>query len=157
LWRNDVSINDNIISQYQASLDMLKQAIVKCPDALWDDPRYKNVFWRVAYHALFFTHLYLQPGEQAFVPWTRHKPGYEDMKQGGEPYNKAEMLEYLKICRGQVEEQVAALVLEAPSGFEWLRFNKLETQFYNLRHLQHHVGELCERLGAAGEIEVDWS
>jgi predicted kinase len=39
----------------------LKQAIEKCPDALWNDPADKNRFWHVAYHALFYTHLYLQP------------------------------------------------------------------------------------------------
>jgi hypothetical protein len=152
-----LDFTENIQSQYQASLEMLRQAVVKCPDVLWNDPKYKNAFWRVAYHALFYIHLYLSPGEQAFGAWARHRPGYNDMEPGGEPYSKAELLEYLEICRGQVEQQVAALALEAPSGFEWLRFNRLETHLYNLRHLQHHVGELCERLGAAGEIEVDWS
>jgi hypothetical protein len=46
--------------------------------------------------------------------------------------------------------------LEAESGFYWLPFDKLELQFYNIRHVQQHTGELCERLGAQGEIEVDW-
>ena len=46
--------------------------------------------------------------------------------------------------------------LDAPSGFEWLPFNKPELQFYNIRHIQHHTGELCERLGVMGEIEVPW-
>ena len=45
--------------------------------------------------------------------------------------------------------------LEAESGFDWLAFNKLELQFYNIRHLQQHVGELCERLGM-GKVDVDW-
>jgi len=53
-------------------------------------------------------------------------------------------------------EQVAAMDLQAESGFHWLPFNKLELQVYNIRHLQQHTGELCERLGAHGEIEVAW-
>ena len=42
------------------------------------------------------------------------------------------------------------------SGFSWLPFGKLELQFYSIRHVQHHTGELCERLGTTGDIEVGW-
>ncbi len=46
--------------------------------------------------------------------------------------------------------------LNAEPSFYWLSFDKLELQFYNIRHIQQHTGELCERLGAYGEIEVGW-
>jgi hypothetical protein len=69
---------------------------------------------------------------------------------------KEEILEYFEVCREQVEAQVPALDLEAPSGFEWIPFNKLELQFYTIRHIPHHTGELCERLGASGNVEVPW-
>lgn len=62
-----------IRSQYQASLEMLKQAILKCPESLWDDQEYQNRFWQISYHALFFTHLYLQPSLEAFTPWAKHR------------------------------------------------------------------------------------
>ena len=55
-----------------------------------------------------------------------------------------------------MEEQVDSLDLEAESGFYWLPFDKLELQIYNIRHIQQHTGELCERLGARGDIEVGW-
>jgi hypothetical protein len=29
---------------------------------------------QIAYHALFYTHLYLQPAEADFVPWEHHRP-----------------------------------------------------------------------------------
>ncbi len=153
-----MSIKDSIKSQYHASLDMLRQAIIKCPDSLWDDREYRNVFWHVAYHALRYTHLYLQPSAQSFVPWAKQKEAYHRLEKLpiGTPYSKEDILEYLEICREQVEKQVASLEPDAPSGFEWLPFNKLELQFYNIRHLQQHIGELCERLGAAGGIDVDW-
>lgn len=149
-----MSIKDSIKSQYHASLDMLRQAITRCPDSLWDDREYKNVFWHVAYHALRYTHLYVQPSAQAFVPWAKHNEAYHRLEKLpiGASYSKEDILEYLEICR----EQVASLELDAPSGFGWLPFNKLELQFYNIRHLQQHIGELCERLGATGGIDVDW-
>jgi hypothetical protein len=51
---------------------------------------------------------------------------------------------------------VDSLDLKAESGFYWLPFDKLELQFYNIRHVQQHTGELCERLGARGDLQVDW-
>jgi hypothetical protein len=56
-----MSFKQASISQYQATLGMLKQAIVKCPESMWDAPDPPNRFWQLAYHTLFYTHLYLQP------------------------------------------------------------------------------------------------
>jgi hypothetical protein len=62
----------------------------------------------------------------------------------------------LDFCRQEVKEKVAELDLDADSGFDWIPFNKQELQFYNIRHLQHHTGELCERLGTAAGIDIQW-
>jgi hypothetical protein len=153
-----MNIKDSVKSQYLASLEMLQQAVVSCPDTMWDDRTYKNVFWHVSYHLLFFTHLYLQPSPKEFVPWVKHIKEYRILanKPSGQPYSKEEILEYLALCRQQVIEQVASMDLDAPSGFSWLPPDKLEQQIYSIRHMQHHIGELCERLGANGEVEVEW-
>jgi hypothetical protein len=157
---------DVIRSQYQAALEMLRQVIAKCPEALWNNPADKVAFWRVAYHALFFTHLYLQPTEKEFIPWARHRQDYELMgppawapdhvPQIGTPYTQGEVLEYLELCRQQVDDRTRPLDLDARSGFQWLPFGKLELQFYTIRHLQQHAGELMERLGARAGIDVNW-
>jgi hypothetical protein len=155
-----------IHSQYSAALEMLKQAILKCPPELWDGPEYRNKVWHLVYHALFYTHLYAQDTEKNFRAWEKHRDEYQFMGQTpwpphdppkiGDPYTREEMLAYLKIVQDQIRERVPALDLEAPSGFEWLPFGKLELQFYNLRHLQQHVGELYERLGAKAGMDLDW-
>ena len=155
-----MKVKGTVKSQYHAALEMLKQAIKACPEALWDDPGYESPFWHISYHALFYTHLYLQPTEVDFVPWEKQQDGYRslagDEEREGEPYSKGELLAYLQRCRGQVEEQLAAMALEAESGFHWLPFDKLELQFYNIRHIQQHTGELYERLGSAGGPELRW-
>ena len=148
-----------IKSQYKASLAMLRQAIEKCPDALWTDASYKNPFWRVAYHTLIYTHFYLGPSEDDFVPWEKHQQDLQLLGQeipGMVIYSRAEVLDYLALVLDQVDLQVEAMDLAAESGFHWLPFNKLELQFYNIRHVQQHTGELSERLGAHGEVEVGW-
>ena len=151
-----MDIQANIQSQYHASLSMLRDAINKCPDPLWDDRSYRNHFWQISYHALFFTHLYLQPQFSAFKPWVYHRRGWESFPQEGEPYQKTEVLEYLEFVCQQAAQQVPACDMDAPSGFHWLPFNRLEAHVYNIRHLQHHIGELCERLGLTSHVEVEW-
>ena len=152
-----------IRSQYLAVLEMLEQAILQCPEDLWADARFSNQFWQVAYHALFYTHLYLQPTEADFKPWEKHKENYHSFEALSSEipdqsqvvvYSQQEVLAYLDFCRQEVNAQVPALDLEAESGFYWLPFNKQELQFYNIRHLQHHTGELCERLGTVAGIDI---
>jgi len=154
-----------IRSQYQATLEMLNQAITQCPEDLWADTKFKNQFWQIAYHALFYTHLYLQPSENEFIPWEKHNENYHSFEaiSSTSPdesevvaYKQDEVLEYLSLCRQEVDTQVATLNLEAESGFPWIPFNKQELQFYNIRHLQHHTGELCERLGTLADIDIKW-
>ncbi len=154
-----MQMNMIIKSQYHASLAMLREAIEKCPDSMWVNTDYVNPFWRVAYHIIIYAHFYLSPTESDFIPWEKHQDGMQLLGPSApdsEPYSKADLLAYLDICSDQVEAQVDSLEFEAESGFHWLPFNKLELQFYNIRHIQQHTGELCERLGAHGEIEVPW-
>jgi hypothetical protein len=157
----DMRTKEVIKSQYYAALEMLRQAVVKCPEAVWASSEYKNPFWHIAYHTLFYTHLYLHPTEADFRPWEKHRDQVRSLggvrtSEASIPYSKEEILEYHKLCMEEMEELVDALKLEADSGFYWLPFDKLELQFYNIRHIQQHTGELCERLGAKGDIEVEW-
>jgi len=161
-----MDIKKIIQAQFLAALEMLKQAVVKCPDALWNASEDRNKFWHVAYHAIFYTHLYLQDTEQDFKPWEKHRPEYQFMGQVpwpphappkiGEPYTREEVLDYLAFAQEQVRQRVPALDLEAGSGFGWQSFGKLELQVYNIRHLQQHTAELYERLGARAGIDLDW-
>lgn len=155
-----------IKSQYHAALEMLKRAIVACPESLWDDGEYKNRFWHIAYHTLFYTHLYLKDREEDFQPWAKHRepgqflgplpwPPHEEPKIGA-PYAKENILEYLEMCRKEVDERVSSMDLAGQSGFDWLPFGKLELQFYNIRHIQHHAGQLIDRVRTKGCIGIDW-
>lgn len=155
-----------IRSQYHAALGMLQQAVTKCPDALWDAAEDKTKFWHVAYHALFYTHLYLQQTGGGFHPWVKHRDEYHFMGQLpwpphrppniGEPYTKADLLEYADFCHQQVDQCVPPLDMAAPSGFDWLPMNKFELQIYTIRHVQQHAGELMERLGSRANVDIDW-
>lgn len=157
-------------SQYHAALAMLHEAIQRCPDDVWSSTHHTNAFWQVAYHTLFFTHLYLQPEEAAFRPWAHHQgdvqhpdgiPGPADPRSAlpliPEPYTRAQVLEYWTFCDQMVDEAVDALDFESPdSGFYWYKMSKLEHQFVNIRHVQHHAAQLADRLRSAADIGIKW-
>lgn len=161
-----MAIQEIVESQYLASLEMLKQALEKCPEDRWNPPGEKNKFWHVAFHALFYTHLYLQPTEKDFTPWEKHKPHFtslsddptslEHLQTGQGGYTQADLLEYLAFCQREVSKQLATLDFHAESGFHWLPFNKLEVQLYNIRHIQHHTGELYQQLSDQEDQPLEW-
>ena len=143
-------------SQYHASLAMLREAIDRCPEDEWVSRDHKNAFWQVAYHVLFFTHLYLQENEAAFRPWTQHHNDGDDGTKG-EAYTKAQVLEYWRFIDQMVDGAVDALDLDkSESGFWWYEMSKLEHQLVNLRHVQHHGAQLADRLRSCADIGVKW-
>ena len=156
--------------QYQATLMMLREAIEKCPDELWARASDTNQSWQLAYHALYFTHLYLQPGLDEFKPWPgQHAPSQNDDGIGGppdpksnlpvipEPYTKEEVLAFWQYCWDGIESAIAELDLTSEkSGFPWYPFSKLEHQLVNLRHAQHHTAQLAERLRTSCGEGIRW-
>ena len=158
-----MSIQAVLKSQYRASLAMLLGAIEACPDDLWTSDRYVNPFWHVAYHTLFFTHLYLQPTEADFVPWSHQRPGYHRLGPAAAaagpltPYTADEVRAYWRECQAMVDAAVDRLDLAAPeSGFSWYPISKLEHQLVSIRHIQHHSGQLSDRLRQSIGHGVAW-
>jgi len=152
-------------SQYLAALTTLRRAVVRCPAKLWTSGT--PGFWHVAYHTAFYTHLYLQPSEAAFRPWAQHRdehqfltslphPPYRPPRLG-EPYSKAQVLDYIRACEAMVAPAVDALDLRsADCGFPWYPMSKLEHQLVNLRHIQHHAALLSARLRTATGKGIAW-
>ena len=163
-----MNIQAALKGQYHAAMAMLKQAIELCPEDLWAGGENPVAFWRVAYHALFFTHLYLQPNVEAFRPWEHHREEHEFLgplpypphrePRIGEPYTKAQVLEYWQVCDVMVDTAVDQLDLDAEDcGFPWYTLNKLEHQINNIRHVQHHAALLAGRLRLARGTDVQWA
>jgi hypothetical protein len=72
------------------------------------------------------------------------------------PYSQAEILEYLEVCSREIGERVRSLEVDSPSGFSWLPFSRMELHLYNIRHVQHHTGQLIDRLRITDDVGVAW-
>jgi hypothetical protein len=157
-------------SQYHASLEMLKEALERCPDELWLDATHVNAFWQIAYHALFYVHMYLQPDLKSFKPWAEHQTDvqYQNGIPGRpkkdsplpvmpEPYTKTQVMTFWSICDSMVDDAMDSFdLLEPNSGFPWYTCSKLEHQMISIRHLQHHAAQLGDRLRTAGGTGLTW-
>lgn len=174
----DAVLRSALKSQYHATLAMLRQAIELCPDDVWSQLGHGAPSWRIAYHALYYTHLYLQPGEASFTPWEHHQTGIQDLDdvpapphlqellelahrppQTGVPYTKEEVLAYWDICDQMVAGAVDALdVLALETGFSWHMpsRSKVEQQVNSIRHIQHHTAQLAGRVHEASGVGVGW-
>lgn len=151
--------------QYRAGLEMLRQCIERCPDGLWIAGEHPRTFWRIAYHGIFYTHLYSQPNLESFVSFEDHDENVpnifldedEAVPPLREPYTKEHMLRYVKFVDENIESWVDSLDMNSPeSGFYWYKnFPKIDHQILNVRHLQGHVGQLSELLMSAG-VDIDW-
>lgn len=153
-------------SQYRAGLAMLRGAIASCPEELWDDASYHNRFWHIAYHVLFYTHLYLSPSEEEFAPWEKGRADY-NFFPGTEwspfatieeyiPYTKNEILEYHDHLYDLIPGLVGSAPFEAPSGFFWIPFDRFQLHIYTIRHLGHHTGQLSDRIREGVGNGVAW-
>lgn len=166
----NVTLRSILKSQYHASLAMLRSTIERCPPGVWVAAGHANAFWQVAYHTLYFGHLYLQLNEAAFQPWERHQGGVQhpDGLTGPadpastlpvmpRPYSQADVLAYWGICDRMVDAAVEAMDLDATeSGFPWYGVSRLEHQLINIRHIQHHTAQLADRLRDAADIGTRW-
>jgi hypothetical protein len=156
-----------LTGQFEAALCMLHDSIRKCPPAHWEDKIANDPFRQVAYHILFWVDLYLSPGETAFQLRDLHQRGGDDRLDNSVSYglSKEETLAYLAVCRQKMLQTLAgetAQSLQGPSGFSWLPFSRGEVHLYNLRHVQHHTGQLSaflRRIVTDGErwwVKTGW-
>jgi hypothetical protein len=140
-----------LASQFDASLAMLNQCLQACPAEPWEGKIANDTFRQVAYHTLFWTDLYLSPGEDAFALSDLHHRGGDDRSRGGPSLglSQQETISYLAICRQKAAETLAGETeqsLVGPSGFSWRKCSRGELHVYNIRHIQHHTGQLSAYL-----------
>lgn len=155
--------------QYHAGLAMLDQCVERCRDEVWTSGAYPRTYGRIAFHAVYFTHLYLGQSEDAFEPWPGRRDEFPGMwgkpwdlepyelPEETEVYSRKEIREYIAFVDGILDATVDGLDLESSvSGFSWYKKpTKLSHELMNLRHLQGHVGQLSELL-MARDIDINW-
>ncbi|QDU72973.1 DinB family protein [Mucisphaera calidilacus] len=158
--------------QIAAAIAMLRDTIDACPHNLWTTTVGERAFWENAFHITFYIDLYLTLPGQPFPEtpdWAwpnaaglgRHmEPPFEPLKpeELGPTLEQPKVLAYLDAMPAKLKTSIAAETadsLAGESGFFWLPFSRLSAYLYNLRHIQHHTGQLSATL-RRNNISLDW-
>lgn len=140
----DSSLKQVLWKQFGAAIDMLENAMVACPQKLWNST---SKFWYNAYHTIFYLDYYLTEEPGKFLPPSPFTLSELD-PQGIMPdrvYSKVELLGYLNFCREKCHSLIANLTDDNVNK-RWINeyrdLSMLEILLYNMRHVQHHAGQL---------------
>jgi hypothetical protein len=136
-----------IRQQFGASIEMLENALVACPDELWGDPSQQPGYWYLVYHTLFWLDLYLSGAVEGFMPPAPFT--LDELDPAGlmpdRVYAKDELQTYLWHCRRKCRAAIERLTDEKAnelSVFGWGEVSFAELLLYNMRHVQHHAAQL---------------
>jgi hypothetical protein len=151
-------IQEELWKQFGAGLDMLSDSIGTCPDAIWQSDKR---FSQLAYHTLFFLDYYLTKEPVGFTQPSQFS--YSEFEEDPELviFPKDDLIIYLEDCRLKARDFIFSLD-EAQLEKRWINesktmdFSMLEIVLYNLRHVQHHVGQLNLLLRETSHNAPDW-
>ncbi|HYM19746.1 MAG TPA: DinB family protein [Candidatus Kapabacteria bacterium] len=139
-----------LLGQYEASLAMMKQRIEACPPEHWEGKVGADTFRQITYHALFCLDLYLSSNYDTFVFHDLYQKGGDEREDQVSPgLSKDDTLVVVERCHGKILESLASETqesLQGESGFSWRKEPRAELHIYNIRHFQHHVGQLSTYL-----------
>jgi hypothetical protein len=164
--------------QFGAAIDMLDNALVACPDSLWQErlwpdpppqefpPQFAE-FWYVTFHALVWLDLYLSGvPEEDFAPPAPFAQGVLDSVEAApeRPYTREDLRAYLASMRQKCHDTLLTLTDEQarrPVEYPWSQgqpISFLELLLYNMRHVQEHAAQLSLFLGQHGipGADLDW-
>ncbi len=138
------AIQESLWKQFGASIDMLENAIVSCPENHWNTDR---KFWYNAYHCLFFLDYYLTLSPRHFAPPHPFTLSEFEDSMPERVYSRSELLSYLNSCRKKCHGLIHDLTIDQLED-RWMNtsgtmdYSIFEILLYNMRHVQHHVGQL---------------
>jgi DinB superfamily len=132
-----------------------------CPEEVWNDQTRESQFWYLVYHTLFWLDFGLSESPTGFAPPAPFTLDEFD-PTGVMPdrvYSKAEIQTYLEHGREKTRAAILGLTDEkAQTRFQYFSRNLsiLELILYNMRHVQHHTGQLNLLLRQHGTQPPNW-
>lgn len=165
----DSSIKQILWNQFGASIDMLIQVITKAPETYFHP---NSRFFYIAFHSTLFLDYYLTLPPSDFSPLLsftpkapndRPKEAIDDLIPD-EIYSQQQLIAYLQIIREKCKQRIESLTEEVlkqrfiegnePGDMD---YPVLEILLYNLRHTQHHVGQLNMIIRQDTDQHMEWS
>jgi hypothetical protein len=153
-----MTIADVVAKEFAEMWEMFREVVEKFPGEQWevrDGDRQSPA--RLAYHAIEGVDRYARATPEGHSPVSRFGE-YREAKPE-HPATKKQVLIHLNEVRTQVETWLNGMrdsdLLSFDSGFpQWE--SVLERALGQLRHVQHHLGQLNAELGRRGLPTAEW-
>jgi hypothetical protein len=157
----------SLLTQFGAAIDMLENALNKCPDelwekALWEDdtmPEGSSAFWNIAYHTLFWLDLYLSGTVDGFAPPVPFTLDELEVGKVTRVFTRTELQNYLVYDRKKCQVTISGLTDEEAKKicrFGWGELPYMALLFDNMRHVQEHAAQLNMFLGQNARLPSHW-
>jgi hypothetical protein len=147
--------------QFGAAIDALAAAVRACPDVEWVAGERWHQPWYIAYHTVFWLDYYLAEADPAYRPPAPFTLG--ELEADAFPEHeatRAELLEWLQSCRAALAARLSTLPEDGTEGrpcrLGWGTVGAVELLLYNLRHVQHHTGQLNLLVRRSGHAPPPW-
>jgi len=162
-------IKEVIWNQFGATIDMLINVISNCNDDYFLS---RKRFYYIAYHSTIFLDYYLTLPPSDFSPILPFTQMDDDKKPANsigdlipdEIYSKQQLIDYIGLSRAKCKKIIESLTEDTLSerfveGDEKtdMNYSIVEILLYNLRHTQHHVGQLNMLLRQDLGKHSEWS
>ena len=155
-WKNVVW------EQCGGAIDALSKVVARCPDALWSDSKRARPVWNEVQHVAFWLDLYLSGAVEGYSP--PRGIGMEELDPEGvlpaTPLSKGQARSWLQHSRSKATDVIQGLTEERAAEmctFGWGSMPFGELLLYNIRHVQHHVGQLNLILRQEVDDAAPWS
>lgn len=156
-----------LLNQYEKCLNILSYTIENYNETIWfDNKNYKSPVWQIVYHALFYANIYCCSTEQKIINWEKQRNDYNRFEKMRKlrsedesvikPYTNKEMLEFLNFVKNKIPQYLSEMKPDEKCWPNWYNESQLEFQINNIRHLQHHIGEIIERHDIVQDFKYTW-
>ena len=147
-------IKESLWRQFGASIDMLENVIVISPEDFLHE---NKQFFYIIFHNLIFLDYYMTVPPKDFIPKLPFtiKEADEIPQEAIDDlipdriFSKTELLDYLKHCREKGYQFIHSLTEDKLNDrfiedldTDAMDYPVLEILLYNMRHVQHHTGQL---------------
>lgn len=168
-------LKDCLCKNFLAAIDMFARIVTVCPPTVWNEKKY----FYLTYHTVIFLDYYLSSPVKEFhplLPYTVCDPdnlpdGAVDDVIPDRHFTQEEMLNYINSIRMKCRHLINVAwedklqrrwISEGETDLHGLcppmvvNYSLLEILFYNLRHIQHHSGQLNLLLRQRENVAVGW-
>ena len=154
-------------NQYNKCSNMLITTIENYTELVWfDSINYKSPVWQIIYHAVFYLNIYCSATEDDIIHWDYEKNGYHRFEKMHElrtidaeqiePYTKDEMIHFISFVKDKIPGYLSKMKPKEKCWPYWYNESQLEFQLNNIRHMQHHIGEIIERHDIKNDFPYQW-